>query len=85
MPFDEAFDAAFAHLAQCRLAYEKNPRDPSRLAALGAARAALEDARVDMNIERERLGLAPRQVKLPPMPHVDSVGREAWQTIQGEG
>jgi hypothetical protein len=84
LPFDAAFDAAFAHLSQCRVAYEHDPRDPARFAALGAARAALEDARVQMNAERNRLGLAPREVKLPPGPHADAEDRETWQGTYGD-
>ena len=89
LPLDAAFDAAFDHLSACRIAYEDDPRDPERFRRLADARAALEDARVRMNGERERLGLAPRKVTLPPMPHVaidqDRGTRHEWQTIQGEG
>lgn len=79
LEFDAAFDAAFAHLSECRIAYEDDPRDPARFAALGAARAALEDARVRMNAERDRLGLEPRHVHLPPASHADADDRETWQ------
>lgn len=85
LPFDAAFDAAFAHLSTCRQAYEDDPRDPARYQQLADARIALDEARARMNDERIRLGLEPRQVHLPPMPHVDSDGREFWQTIHGEG
>ena len=81
LPFDDAFDDAFQHLLSCRSTYEANPRDPAAFASLGEARAKLEDARTAMNAERERLGLAPRQVNLPPVPHVDSDGREEWQGV----
>lgn len=81
LPFDLAFDEAFEQLSQCRVAYEEDPRDPARIAALGAARAQLEEARVQMRAERRRLGLEPREVKLPPMPRVDSDGFEDWQGI----
>lgn len=81
LPFDQAFDDAFAHLSECRVAYEEDPRDPKRIAALGAARVALDEARVHMRAERRRLGLEPREVKLPPMPKVDSDGLDDWQGI----
>ncbi len=84
LPFDAAFDSAFAHLSACRVAYEDDPRDPARFAALGAAREALEEARVRMNTERERLGLQPRKVHIPPAPHADSDGREDWQGTYGD-
>lgn len=89
LPLDDEFDAAFDHLSACRIAYDDDPRDPERFRRLADARAALDDARVRMNAERERLGLAPRQVNLPPAPHVDIDAdrgpRHEWQTIQGEG
>ncbi len=81
LPFDQAFDEAFDHLSTCRVAYEDDPRNPARRAALGRARIALEEARVHRRAERERLGLSPREVKLPPMPRVDSDGFEDWQGI----
>ena len=82
IPFDDAFDEAFEHLMQCRQAYEANPRDPARFAALGAARAALEDARTTRNEERKRLGLKAREVHVPPPLLVDSDGQEEWQGTQ---
>lgn len=82
--FDAAFDAAFAHLSECRVSYEDDPRDPARFAALGAAWAALEDARIQMNAERTRLGLEPRRVHVPPAPHADTDGRETWQGTYGD-
>jgi hypothetical protein len=85
LPVDDEFDRAFEHLADCRIAYEDDPRDPELFARLGRARAALEDARVRMRAERERLGLPHRNVQLPPAPHFDAERRAEWQTIQGEG
>ncbi|MEE9415541.1 MAG: hypothetical protein V3V01_09670, partial [Acidimicrobiales bacterium] len=64
LELDRAFDQAFTYLAECRIAYEDNPRDPQRIELLGAARASLEDARTAMNDERVRLGLEPRQVAI---------------------
>lgn len=84
LPFDAAFDAAFTHLSTCRVSYEDDPRDPARFAALGAARASLEDARTEMNAERERLGLHPRHVHVPPMPHADTDGQSTWQGTYGD-
>jgi hypothetical protein len=81
-PFDDAFDAAFDHLMTCRAAYEANPRDPAHFAALGAARATLEDARTQMNEERHRLGLKEREVHVPPPLLVDSEGQHDWQGTQ---
>jgi hypothetical protein len=51
------FDAAFRTLAAARIAYEDQPRDPDTIAALGAARIRLDEARSAMRAERERLGL----------------------------
>lgn len=82
LPFDAAFDAAFEHLMTCRAEYEANPRDESAFAALGEARANLEDARTAMNEERRRLGLTPRQVHVPPPLLVDSDGQAEWQGTQ---
>lgn len=82
LPLDRAFDEALEHLSACRVAWEEDPRDPDRIARLGAARAALEDARVAMNEERVRLGLEPRVVRVPDFPlRVDSDGSEGWQGI----
>jgi hypothetical protein len=82
--FDAAFDAAFAHLTECRIAYEDDPRDPALFAALGAARAALEDARIHMTAERSRLGLEPRTVHIPPAGRADAEDRETWQGTYGD-
>ena len=82
LPFDDAFDEAFEHLMTCRAAYEDDPHDPEHFAALGAARARLEDARSHMNDERHRLGLKPRTVHVPPPLLVDSDGQEEWQGTQ---
>lgn len=78
---DTAFNQAFAHLSSCRTAYEDNPRDPDRFAALGAARAALEDARKEMNDERIRLGLEPRQLHIVDGPKADGEPRGEWQGV----
>ncbi len=53
------FDHAFRNLAAARAAYEDQPRDPERIAALGAARVLLDEARTTMEDERRRLGLKP--------------------------
>ena len=53
------FDTAFRKLAAARGAYEDQPRDPERIAALGAARVLLDEARTTMHDERRRLGLKP--------------------------
>ena len=82
IPFDDAFDEAFAHLMKCRQAYEDNPRDPQAFANLGAARATLEDARTKMADERRRLGLKEREVHVPPPLLTDSEPFENWQGIQ---
>lgn len=85
LPFDAAFDAAFADLARCRAAYEDDPRDPGAYRRLADARAALDDARRRMNAERERLGLRPRRIAGRSRSGVDEPVRHEWQTIQGEG
>lgn len=53
------FDVAFDRLAVARLAYEDQPRDPDRIAALGAARAHLDQSRAAMDDERQRMRLMP--------------------------
>lgn len=65
---DQAFDSAFAELSECRAAYEDDPRNPERIAALGEARIRLEDARKAMRAERTRLGL-----ELRVTPEVDDM------------
>lgn len=64
---DDAFDQAFEHLSECRTAWEKDPRDPACIDALGKARAALEDARAEMRAERKRFaaGYEPHVVDGP--------------------
>lgn len=53
----QEFDAAFRDLASARAAYEDEPRSPQLIAALGAARIQLDDARSAMDDERRKLGL----------------------------
>lgn len=67
------FDAAFDRLAAARIAYEDQPRDPDRIAALGAARVQLDRARAAMDDERQRLGLDPpwRVAATPVAPTVN--------------
>lgn len=77
---DEAFEKAFEHLSECRIAWENDPRDPACIDALGRARAALEDARTAMREERERLGATEtRDKRGPDAPHVDADARGQWQ------
>ena len=49
------FDAAFRALAAARIAYEDQPRDPAAIAALGAARIRLDEARAAMRPRLARL------------------------------
>lgn len=82
---DQAFDEAFEELSDCRVAYEENPRDPERIAALGEARAKLEDARKAMRAERTRLGL---EYRVTPevddmLARFDGEGMHRWQGIVG--
>lgn len=53
----QEFDTALRDLSSARAAYEDEPRNPERIAALGAARKRLDDARSTMDEERRRLGL----------------------------
>ena len=65
------FDKAFSALASARAAYEDEPRSSQRVAALGAARILLDDARSAMEDERRRLGLdAPWRVEPAPVDHL---------------
>ncbi len=80
-PFDRAFDLAFGHLATCRMAYEDDPRNPDNIAALGAARISLEEARITMNAERIRLGLQPRRLRKVQPTKIEGQPFEYWQTI----
>lgn len=68
----QEFDAALRSLSQARAAYEDEPRSPDRVAALGAARVRLDEARAAMDDERRRLGLeAPWRVVPAPVDHVE--------------
>lgn len=75
------FDVALRELASARAAYEDEPRDPQRIAALGAARTLLDEARSAMADERRRLGLgtpwkvAPAAVERVQPPPLWSVER----------
>lgn len=78
------FDSAFRELAAARIAYEDEPRDPQRIAALSAARTRLEAARREMHDERTRLGIdtpwrvlpaTTDEVKPPPL----------WSVAHGSG
>ena len=82
---DHAFDMAFSHLSACRIAYEDDPRDPVHIAALGAARGALEDARTAMSDERRRLGFKPRSHRVAKVRKVEGEGPKLWQTARIEG
>lgn len=84
-PLDPAFDAAFTHLAGCRVAYEEHPRDLAAYRRLADARAALDDARSGMRAARARLGLDRRRVATPAVPPEGEPVRHGWQTIHGEG
>ena len=78
----QAFDEAFQHLADCRVAWEEDPRDPACIDALGRARVALEAARKAMRAERERLGgVADREPRVADESHVDADQRGSWQGI----
>ncbi len=56
MKLSQEFDVALRDLSSARAAYEDEPRDPQRIAALGAARTLLDEARSAMDVERRRLG-----------------------------
>ncbi|MCP3933992.1 MAG: hypothetical protein GY708_01320 [Actinomycetia bacterium] len=79
---DDAFDEAFQHLAECRIAYEDNPRDPSTVEALSAARLRLDESRKAMDLERVRLGLAPRKLPVRSRETADGPAPMAeWQRL----
>jgi len=80
---DREFDVAFTHLSECRIAYEDDPRNPENIAALGAARIHLEDARKAMNAERVRLGLQPRRVPTPRAARIEGEPLRTWQSSLG--
>ena len=84
LALDTAFNQAFEHLSSCRVAYEDDPRDPERFARLGAARIALDDARKEMNEERRRLGLTPRETHIVEGSRTDGESRGDWQGIYQE-
>lgn len=84
-PFDDAFDEAFSHLAECRIAYEDSPRDPDVVDSLAAARDRLEEARKVMEAERDRLGLTPRRLPPSPVVKIEGESMHLWQSIQQEG
>ena len=83
--FDDAFDEAFSHLAQCRIAYEESPRDATLVDALAQARDQLEQARRAMDAERQRLGLSPRRLPPSPVVKIEGQAMHLWQSIQQEG
>ncbi len=79
---DDAFDEAFQHLAECRVAYEDNPRDPSTVEALSAARLRLDEARKVMDVERVRLGPASRELPARSRETTDGPGlAPEWQRL----
>lgn len=76
------FDAAFGQLSAARLAYEDAPRDPALIAALGAARIRLDDARAAIDHERRKMAVpTPWRVVAAP---VDTVRPPPlWSIDQG--
>lgn len=78
---DAAFDKAFDHLSECRQKFEDDPRNPDVLSALGAARAALEDARNEMREERKRLGYEGSKLRHEP-PHRPGVDADPPEDLR---
>ena len=76
------FDAAFAELAAARIAYEDDPRDPDRIARLGAARDRLEAARTAIDAVRAEMGEVSSENPERPFSKVDGEGMGLWQSIQ---
>jgi hypothetical protein len=84
LSLDEIFEEALKELTAARVAYEDDPRDPGRVARLGAARIELEAARKAMREERRRLGLE-RDPKIDArVDKADAEARGLWQGMPSD-
>lgn len=84
LSLDEVFEEALKELTAARVAYEDDPRDPERIARLGAARIKLEAARIAMREERRRLGLEPDPIIDQRVDKADADARPLWQGLPSD-